>query len=61
MTGIPALTMREARLAARDKHEGRHWADVRRCWCEAVHENGEIGTVLVAPPWSEKRHGGTVR
>jgi hypothetical protein len=60
MTGIPAMTTAEIRLAARDKHEGRHWASAR-CRCGAVHENGEIGTVLVAPPWSEQRHGGTVR
>lgn len=54
------MSRQEIRLAARDKHEGRHWREVR-CWCEAVHENGETGTVLVAPPWDEQRHGGTVR
>lgn len=60
MTGTPAMTIREVRLGVRDKQEKRHWRE-GRCWCDAVHENGEAGLALVAPPWSEERHGGAVR
>jgi hypothetical protein len=60
MTGIPAMTTAEIRLAARDKHEGRHWPGTD-CWCDRKHDGSEAGITLVAPPWSEQRHEGAVR
>ena len=51
--GIPALTVREARLGRQDKDNGRHWS-YSRCWCGAPH-GGEAGVVFVAPPWDRSR------
>lgn len=55
-----AMTTAEIRLAARDKHEGRHWLGAP-CWCDAAHDGSETGMTLIAPPGDEKRHGGAVR
>lgn len=43
-TTWPAMTMREARQAWRDKDEKRHW-------CGTGHEAGTAG--LAAPPWAK--------
>ena len=52
-TTWPAMTMREARKAWRDKDEGRHWHG-DRCWCGEEHEAGTAG--LVPPPWAQDRN-----
>ena len=53
-TGMPALTMREIRLGARDKQEKRHWV-TGTCWCDEVHDGTETGLTFVAPPWDGER------
>lgn len=57
-TGRPAMTMREIRLAFRDKDKGRHWS-AGRCWCDAFHSGEETCLRLVPPPWSAKRQSET--
>lgn len=52
---MPALTLREVRLAAHDRDTGAHWS-YARCWCGEFHADGAPPSLrIVPPPWDESR------